>query len=557
MKNILKICLITILTSQIVLAQNIEDLKNIKDKEPFKVSGQVRLNGSLSNISGIDNRVVPYYYGVHTKLNFSIYGFDIPVYFGLRDNSFHFGQNLPRLKINPKYKWMELQLGDTFLKFNEYTLSQRNIRGVAAIAKPGLFRFQAIYGKLKDLNSYRDTLQLGIAEIENFTQKMIGASLGFGSSKNNVDIYAISAFDDQDSLFYVEQNLRPRSNVVVGSSVKLAFKNGIGFQGNIGLTGFTNDVNGLGQEETARLSENTDLYTLNTTTQVSAAWDASAYLRFSSFGLNAKIRHIGQSYQAFTVAYLRTNLRSYTIGGYFRAFKSRLFLNGTLGIEHNDVSEVNANRTDRLVYNINGNIRFSKAFSASLNYSNFSQNFETRLININELYTYTVNNITRSLSLNYRAQNDLNEFNISVSGGQNAFETLVPEDQLAGDEFSGLFISLNTSFALKKSDWKFNANVDRRDYNGINNSNQNYGFGIGVNKSILDGHLSFGARGKFSLINRDAFREGSNMSANVFTSYRHTKERNYSLSLYRIQRSSNVSADFTELRLQASLIQKF
>jgi len=540
-----------------LIAQDLENLGKIKEKDPFKVTGQIRLNGSIASISGLDDRTAPFYYGIHSKINFSFYGLKVPVYFAYRDNSFHYGQNLPRIKVNPKYKWMELQIGDTFLKFNDYTLNQRNVRGIAAIAKPGLFRIKSVYGRIKDLNAYRDTLQLGITEIENYSQKMMGLGIGFGSQRNYVDVYAISAWDDQDSLFYVSQNLAQRSNIVVGSSFKVGLKNGFGIGGNMGISGLTNDVDGLGQEETFELREELPLYTLNATTDVSMAWDVSAYFKSKYFGLNAKVRQVGQSYQPLTIAYLNTNLRNYTVGGYLSALSGKLFLNGTVGIERNNVSKVNANTSQRLVYNVNSSIRFNKSFSTNINYSNFSQNFEARLININELYTYSINNVMRSVAMTYRRDSDVRNWTTQFSFGQNQFETLIEDDQSAGDEYSGLFADLYFNLIFPENDWKFGLRLDRRDYDGTNNSNQNYGAGVDVSKSFLEGQLTLGFRNKYNIIDRNELREGSNLMSNLHASFQTESKRNYSFSLYRIQRVSNVSSDFTEIRSQVSLIQKF
>jgi len=157
MKNLLLLflCVLTIVCAD---AQSIE---NIIKAKPFAVSGSIGGNMGLYSVSGIDQRTSPFQYGLSARLNFSIYSFSIPVYASIRDNTFNYGGTFSRFRINPQYKWVKLHIGDTYMRFNPYTLSGRTVKGYGIELTPGKLRFRFLDGKVEDLRSYTDSLQLG------------------------------------------------------------------------------------------------------------------------------------------------------------------------------------------------------------------------------------------------------------------------------------------------------------------------------------------------------------------------------------------------------------
>ncbi len=558
MKNNILLLFFCLFSSTLVLGQDVEKLLEIPKKDPFKVNGTVSTRASYAHASGIDDRTAPYFYSVGLRLNFSIYGINIPVYTSIRDNSFHYGTTLPRLKISPSYKWASLQIGDIYTRFNPYVLSQRNMRGVALKLTPGKFRFQALYGSMQDFNSFQDTLFLGTVENNVYSQKVVGGSIGFGRLTNHVDLYVLKSWDNRDSTYYADRNIRPRSNFLAGSKIKLKLFKKLGFTSNTGVSVRTEDTYGLGEE--TRVGENGltgDLITTNATTGLSYAGDVALNYRIGVVGLNAKVQYVQPHYKPLTVAFIATDVLNYTLGTSFNTFRKRLFFNGSVGIQRNNISNLNPNSTKRIILNAVTRFQFNKALSANFNYSNFALDYQARLININQLYTYAINNINQSARLNYRTTGSFLEIRTGVSGGINKFQTVVEEDENGSRDYSSKYVQYNINFRFPQRLLEVGFTTDFKTYDNINNASKNYGLGLTLQKGFLEDKLKFNLRNSYTLIDRLEKREGTNLLTTLNCNYKNDKGTSYFFILNRIQRASEVSSDFTEYRTQLAIAQKF
>jgi len=107
------------------------------------------------------------------------------------------------------------------MSFNQYTLSQRNMRGAAIKLTPGKLRFQALYGKMQELNAFRDTLLLGVTDLEVFSNKVLGLGIGFGTNSSHLDMYILKSWTDIDSSDFTNSILPRQDNVIVGSTGKI------------------------------------------------------------------------------------------------------------------------------------------------------------------------------------------------------------------------------------------------------------------------------------------------------------------------------------------------
>lgn len=538
-------------------AQDLEQLKNIKEKDPFSLDGVISGRTVYSFSNGIDARTAPYYYSLSARLNFKIYGMNIPLYFSVRDNSFHYGQTLPRLRLNPRYKWAQLSVGDIYTKFNPYVLSQRNLRGVAVKLTPGKFRFQALQGRMKDLNSFQDTLLLGRVDTETYSQKVIGTGIGVGGVSNYFDLYLLKAWDDDEAAFYLDRDLNQRSNLVIGSTLRFNFLKRFSFQTNTGLSALTYDVNSFGDMlQIGRNSISEDLITVNATTGLSYAGDASLSYRQKTFGLNTKVTYVQAYYQPLTVAYVNTDVLNYTVGGNISLWQQRVFLNTNVGVQRNNVSGASTNATKRFIINAVSRVKLNEELHANLNYNNFSQDYQARLVNINQLYTYAVNNIVQSIGLQYDKPRDDRSLSANVNVGTNSFSTLT-EDAESSVDYTSLFARLGFGMNFKQRGINVRTNFDYRNFENQYNDSNNYGVGLSIRKELLDKKMNISFRSNYTMIERLEKREGFSILSSINANYKTDKGTVMQLGIFRVQRNSNISFNYSEWRTQLTVSQKF
>jgi len=410
-----------------------QDLEQIKLRSPVQFSGSFSANAGLSSISnGLEDRTSPYFYSLNTRFTLSWNNLRMPFYLALRDHSFNYGATTPRFRFNPRYKWAELQVGDVFMSFNQYTLAQRNMRGAAIKLTPGKFRFQALYGKMQELNSFRDTLLLGVTDLEVFSNKVLGLGIGFGTNSSHLDLYILKSWTDIDSSDFTNSILPRQDNVIVGSTGKIRLSRALRVQYNFGLSALTFDRDAIGNSR--QIGENGltgSLFDLNNSSGANYAGDVSINYSQGKFGVNGKVTYIQPFYQPLTVAYINSDVLNYTVGSYVSLLSNKLYINGSVGIQQSNVSGVDAFTTNRFIFNLMTNAKLHKNLTANLALNNFSQGLQARLVNIEDLYTYAVTNRLRTLTLTHTLPSDLRTWTNRLSVGTSSLTTNADNEDVA------------------------------------------------------------------------------------------------------------------------------
>ena len=353
-------------------AQSIDQVIN---EEPFEVKGSLGGNLGLYSVNGIDERTSPFQYGLSARLTFKFYGFSVPLYASIRDNSFNYGGSFSRIRINPQYKWVKLHLGDTYINFNPYTLNGRTVSGYGIELTPGKLRFKFLKGKIEDLRSYQDSLQLGTVFVPTYSRNVTALSLGFGSRSTYLDIYGVKTEDRLDSLNgeVVLEEFTRQSNTVVGSTFSLRLLKGLSIRSNAGLSFKTENLDSYGDNTiVAENSLTNNLVEGNVSSNVTYAGDVGINYTHRAFSLNGKVRYIQPYFQPLTVAFINSDIINYTIGGSTSFFKRRLNVMGSIGIQKNNLTGTKLSTSNNLITNLVANFRLTKGLSGTVNFSNFS-----------------------------------------------------------------------------------------------------------------------------------------------------------------------------------------
>lgn len=534
-----------------------QDIENIKIDNPIVFKGSFSAYGGYASINdGVQDRVSPYTVGVNGRISLSWNGLSVPLYFAVRDHSYNYGATLPRLRINPRYKWAELQIGDVYTRFNPYTFSQRNMRGLAIKLNPGKFRFQALYGKMQELRSFQDTLNLGTSDRQVFSNKVMGLGIGFGKRSNFIDIYALKSWTADDSLSFVHASLPRQDNLVLGSTGKIKISRSLRAQYNLGISALTYDLDAIGKQETIVENGLTgSLLNVNNTSSANYAGDVSLSYTRGKYGINGKVSYIQAFYQPLTVAFINNDVLNYTIGSFVSLWKNKLYLKGNIGIQQNNLSGVDNFTTDRVIYNILANIRLAKGLNANIVHNNFSQSLQVRLINIEHQYTYALDNTTSTISLSHQHEGDRYGYTNNISIGNNNL-TSASDDAEEATTFDMLYGRWDGSFTFVESDFSITSGINYTRYNNAEN-NINYGLSLGLRKSFFDKKLMLTAQNTFNYLDQDDYREGTSLINTLNARYQVKKKTNLLLTLMRINRQSNLKNQFTENRSRISIQQSF
>lgn len=546
MKNLLFILLVTLSINSLYG----QDIKKVIDAKPFDVSGSIGGNLGLYSVNGIDQRSSPFQYGLSARLNFKIYGFSIPLYASIRDNSFAYGGSFSRFRINPQYKWVKLHLGDAYMNFNPYTLNGRTVKGYGVELTPGKFRFKFLKGKVEDLRSFVDSLALGTTIVPTYSRDVTALALGFGSSSTYLDIYGVKSSDRLDSLNgeKVLEDFTRRSNTVLGSTFSLKIAKGLSLRSNAGLSFQTDNLDSYG-DNTVVGSNGVSGNVLegNLSSNVVYAGDVGLNYSHKSFSLNGRVKYIQPYFQPLTVAFVNSDIINYTIGGSTSFFKRKVNIMGSVGVQKNNLTGTKLSTSNNLITNLAANFRMTKNLSGTLNYSNFTQDFQARLIQINDLYTYAISSNVANAALRYTLRKANISYKFGIKGGRNSFLT-VDDSEESLSEYDSWNSAFTFGLSNQATNFNFNSTLSYRKYNREKTNSANYGLRLNANKSFIEDKLRVNASSAYIFNDRDGLREGNTLRNGLDFSYRLDKNSNVGLQLSHIRRTSTIRSNFSELR---------
>lgn len=526
-------------------AQNVE---SVIKSDPFSISGSLSANAGLSSISNGEDRTSPFHYGLVARMNIKIYGFSNPLYLSFRDHSFNYGGSLYRLRLNPQYKWVKLHIGDVFMQFNPYVLSGRNVRGFGVELTPGKFRFKGLIGKIKDLNAFQDTLAFGTTEVETFTRKSKGFSLGYGSGANRFDIHLMHTEDPDSTEFSLIENANRFQNIVLGTNFQVRPFNNFSLQFNSGLSYLTN-------LETVDDNEKASLVTYNSSTTYSYAGDLGFAYQLAKVGFNAKVKYIQPFYNPLTAQYINNDLINYTVGFNYTVGRRVFYINSSFGIQKNNLSGFKVSTANRFIANMLANIRFSRSLSSSFTFTNFQQEYSTELVSLGETFNFIVT--TRNLigTLKYRTSGEIKNYSLGFSAGRQTFTNV--SDLTDDNNYQSFNSKLTAGVNFKESGLRLGAGINFRNYSNSRSDNQNYGLNLNVQKKLDDIKMTIAYRSGYILTNTDGKRNGTTFRNMARLSYKISKSQAVQLQLGHIIRSTPFSESFSEFRSNISINTNF
>ncbi len=546
MKQLLTILLASIICSFNLMSQSLPD---IRSAEPVQLSGSLGGNLGMYSASGIGDRTAPFQYGLSARLNLSIYSIDLPIYASIRDNTFNYGATFSRWRINPQYKWVRLHIGDAYLNFNPYTLSGRTIKGYGVELTPGNFRFKMMKGKIEDLRSYQDSTQLGTVFTPTYSREVTAVGIGYGSSSTYLDLYALQSADKLDSLNgeQILDDFTRKSNTVVGSTFSVRFNKNVSLRSNVGVSFQTDNLDSYGSNEIFGDNPITNnLVEANISSKYAYAGDVRLNYNNRYFSLNGQVKYIQPYYQPLTVAFINTDIINYTVGGSTSLFRGKLNLIGSVGIQQNNLSGNKLSTANNLIMNLAANFRLSRAFTGNINYSNFTQDFQARLIQIDDLYTFAITSSVATAALRYTLRRGTSSYNIGIRGGRNNFLT-VDESEEELDANSSWNGTLSVGYANDQK-WRVNTALTYRTYDRQSSEAANYGLRVNIIKAFFENKLRASLQSSYIYNDIDGLREGRTLRNSISLQYSLNKISSLGLRISHIDRTSTVRSDYSEIR---------
>lgn len=507
------------------------------------LKGNISAGTSFYQAFNRESRRSPISYFISANPTFSIYGIDIPISLSYRDQQGSISSPFNRLSFNPRYKWVQLNLGKFTKTLGTYSLSGQIIKGAAIDLTPGKFRLSFVRGSMENALIQLDTL-LDIPErLPVYQRNSIGGKIGFGSSKNFIDLIVFKAKDDFNSIDPSINNLAenlPEENLVLGTSFGLSPAKWISFKSEVNASAHTANQESedyVVSEEIVNFRENYgDVLTLNHSTKLQFAIGSKLQFKFKKFGFGVEYRRVDPLYKSLGALYFQEDYENILLKTNFSLLAGKLRINGRGGIQRNNLNNLRKVSNNRQILNANLAIIPNQNLSIVARYSNFQTERAPGLVAVNDSLRYAKS--TGGYGITPRYMFGSKDKRSTVILGFNRLNLIdLLDEEPTGNDIQNTVLNLSYGIDLKPSKTGINLSL-------IANQNQVKGIErnrLGVNlkysKQVFSDNLKLnvGVGGFQNFL--DGETEGFSITGRVGARYKLEKSTSISAMLNFVNRS--------------------
>jgi hypothetical protein len=540
-----------------LVAQNLE---SIGKEKPFTVAGGVSLSQVFYAANGIDSRRDPYTYFASGNVNFSLYGWSVPLSFSVSNQNTSFQQPFNQYSLHPTYKWFTGHLGYVSMSYSPYTVNGHIFLGAGVDAAPeGNWRLSALYGRfLKAVEP--DTVNENAATPA-FKRIGYGFKASYGKEGGFVDLILFHAKDDINSISFVPDslNILPEENLVVSISAgKTLFDNFL-LKAEIASSALSRDTRAEEGGNAHMLAKTGFLYTPRISSSYYKAFKTSLDYQLEGYTIGVAYERVDPEYRTLGAYYFNNDLESITVNGGASILQGKMNVAVSAGTQRDNLGKNKVSTMRRMVGSVNVNYMPTEKLNLSASYSSFQTftNIRSQFVDINQLTPYdnldTLNYTQLSQSATAmalysfgRSKERKQSVNLNLSV-QSAADKQADVTQNSGSKFYNLNMSYSLNIVPKNLTLSvaFNGNVN--DSPGINS--KTLGPTASVGKSFFERKLRTTLSSSYNTTYMNSQRVSTILNGRVNGSYTIQKKHNLNLSLAVVNRDSKTetsASSFTE-----------
>jgi hypothetical protein len=536
-----------------LVAQNLE---TIGKEKPLSVNGGVSLSQVFYAANGIDSRRDPYTYYASGSVNFSLYGWSVPLSFSVSNQNTSFQQPFNQYSLHPTYKWFTGHVGYISMSYSPYTVNGHIFLGGGVdVAPEGNWKLSALYGRfLKAVEP--DTVNENSATAA-FKRVGYGVKASYGKDGSFVDLILFHAKDDLNSISFVPDSLDilPEENLVVSVSAgKTLFDNFL-LKAEIASSALSRDTRAEEGGNSHVLAKTGFLYTPRISSSYYKAFKTSLDYQQEGYTIGVAYERVDPEYRTLGAYYFNNDLESITVNGNASILESKMNVAVSAGTQRDNLGKNKVSTMRRMVGSVNVNYLPTEKLNLSASYSSFQTytNIRSQFVDINQLTPYdnldTLNYTQLSQSATAmalysfgRSKERKQSVNLNLSV-QSAADKQGDVTQNSGSQF----YNVNASYALNivpKSltlSVAFNGNVNESP--GI--TSKTLGPTASVGKSFFERKLRATLSSSYNTTYMNSRRVSTILNGRVNGSYTIQKKHNLNLSLAVVNRDSKTETSAT------------
>jgi hypothetical protein len=538
-----------------------QDVEQIANQKPFVINGTLGLGVGTYSSSGIPARQRAFSYLLSGAPTVSVYGVSFPFSVVVGDQQRGFRQPFNQYGISPRYKWVTVHAGWQSLEFSPFTLAGHTFLGGGVELNPGKLRLGFVYGRFNKAIEEEPTQVSAFGQTPAYRRMGYSAKLGYGTEQNHFDIIVLNARDEAGSLKnpVTFSGIKPAENLVLGTSARFTFFKHVLFDLDLSGSIYTNNKlsDTIGNIQLRKVALIRKLVTLNTSTQLLAAGQSSLGYQGSNYNVLVRYRRVDPDYKSMGAYYFETDVQNYTVEGGWRLLKGKMQLNGSLGLQNDNILHDKAYRSNRKIGALSASYN-TQDYGLDLRYSNYGITQDRGLNPIVDTLRVARTNHNINAMLRYNINGDLLAQGFVLVGN---IQSLVDLNNFTSGQNKSNSKTVNFSYQLNFVPHAFglNANVNYTVADISFGRTVFYGPSMGLDKQFAKGKYGLNASVSYQQQQNNKKDAGNLWNGNVNGSYLISKRNAASISFSYLKSNSKdiTLPGFNELRSSLNLTHSF
>ena len=356
--------------------------------------------------------------------------------------------------VSPHYKnWLTLHGGYRNLEFSPFTLAGYTVLGAGFELNPGLLRIGLMAGRFSKAVEPTATDPDRVAA---FQRMGYCAKIGVGNDRTYLDVILLNAADDVNSIRPDSvSDLTPAQNVVLGLSGRIRSNKKLTVELDAAGSAYTSDTHAEPLPTTSAdsrfdyvnyLNGFKKLIRVNSLTSIRTAVQASLNYRLKWADLRLRYKRVEPGYQSMGAYYMQTDIERITVAPSVRLFKNRLQFRGSVGWQHDNLTNQKRTRTERLIGSVSASYTSDNNLTLDLTVSNYGITQRAGYRPLNDTNRVAQNNRTLSGSVfkSWTGQNQLHNLN-----GSATYQELQDLNPFTADQNQSQNWNYTVSYALQ------------------------------------------------------------------------------------------------------------
>lgn len=486
-----------------------QNLETIGKEKPLTITGGVSANQIFYTAHGIESRRAPHAWFLNGNINFSLYGWSIPLSFSYSNQQVSFQQPFNQYSIHPTYKWITGHIGYTSMSLSPYTVNGHIFLGAGVdVAPEGRWKVSALYGRfLKPVEA--DTTRENV--IPSYKRMGYGFKASYGDNGNFANVILFHAADDENSIPVLPDSLGifPEENLVLSLAAGKSFFHHFVLRGEFATSAITRDIRSQKADHSHLLAQNSWIYQSRTSSSYYNAFKAAFDFQQDFYTIGIGYERIAPQYRTLGAYFFNNDLENITLNTAATLLQDKVNFSASAGTQRDNLDNSKVSTLRRMVGSLNVNYTPTEKLNFATSYSTFQSytNIRSQFVDINQLTPY--DNL-----------DTLNFTQLSTSASLNASWAFGRNDQRK----QNLNFNLNYQKATDKQDDVIQ-NTGMRFYNlntmySINITPQSMTVSLSFNTTINEGAISSKTLGPTAALSKAFFEK--KLRATLSSAYNNT-----------------------------------